>query len=249
MKSIKTIRASKRRNLTELQTEALTDQREWMVDGIPVLSAEIALPQPIQPEQGIDSTKRRIRHYYRSQNRAFLRYCETWLFPQAASEYQAALAASAPLPHFHAELTYQITYNTGGFWSLYTQSREWTGPAPPFITRHGDTWDLAAGYPVGISAFFPPRSSWKRLLLHTAAEEMQRREAAGVSRYREDWRRQLRRHFNSQNFYLTSEGLTFFYPMCALTSAQAGIPVFTIPFRVLRMQSQEDSTLSNHPEV
>ena len=28
--------------------------------------------------------------------------------------------------------------------------------------RRGDTWDLAAGYPVPLSAFFPLRSPWKR---------------------------------------------------------------------------------------
>lgn len=225
-----------KKNLTQLHTEPLSAEREWTVDGIPVLSAEATLPQPDPPKQGMDSTARRIRRYYRLQNRSFLRYCESWLFPQAAAEYRAALANSAPLPHFHAELTYQVTYNEGGFWSLYTQSREWGGQEAAFITRRGDTWDLAAGYPVGISAFFPPHSGWKRLLLHTASDEIQRREAAGVTRYREDWRRQLRRQFNPQNFYLTSEGLTFFYPMCALTPQQAGIPTFTLPFRLPDVQ-------------
>ena len=86
-----------------------------------------------------------------------------------------------------------------GLWSLYTQSRETPVSGPSLLTRRGDTWDLNGGYPVELSAFFPPRSSWKKLLLTLAAEDILRQERAGVSRYREDWRRTLRRQFNAQN--------------------------------------------------
>lgn len=111
---------------------------------------------------------RRIRRYYQLQCRSFLRYCETYLLPAAAEEYRAALAASLPLPHFRAELTYQVTYNDGGLWSLYTQSRESGFSGRPTLLRHGDTWDLTSGYPVPLSAFFPRRSGWKRRLMEAA---------------------------------------------------------------------------------
>lgn len=107
--------------LTQLHAEAMTAEREWTVEEIPVLSASISLPEPVP---AADKVSRRIRRYYQLQCRSFLRYCETYLLPAAAEEYRAALAASLPLPHFRAELTYQVTYNDGGLWSLYTQSRE-----------------------------------------------------------------------------------------------------------------------------
>ena len=182
-----------RESLTELHTEPFAAEREWTVDGIPVLTAAVSVPQPVPAAGGVT---RRIRRYYQLQCRAFLRYCENWLLPQAKAEYQAALAASAPLPCFHAELTYHVTYNEGGLWSLYTQSREVTLPGQTLVTRRGDTWDLAEGYPAALSAFFPT----------------------------------LRRRFNAQNFYLTAEGLSFFYPMYAIAPAAEGIPTFTAPF-------------------
>ena len=119
-----------RESLTELHTESFTAEREWTVDGIPVLTAAVSVPQPV-PAAG--PVSRRIRRYYQLQCRAFLRYCENWLLPQAKSEYQIALAASAPLPCFRAELTYHVTYNEGGLWSLYTQSREVTLPGLSLI--------------------------------------------------------------------------------------------------------------------
>ena len=209
--------------LTELRTESFAAEREWTVEGIPVLTAAVELPQP----QGADAVSRRIRRYYQIQCKAFLRYCERWLFPQAEAEYRAALAASAPLPCFRAEQGYRVTYNSGGLWSLYTQSREVTGHT--LLTRRGDTWDLSAGYPVPLSAFFPARSPWRRQLLALAAEDIQRQERAGIARYDPGWRKKLRR-FNSRNYYLTEEGLTYFFPMYAIAPAAEAIPAFTLPY-------------------
>ena len=131
--------------LVELNTQPWAAEREWTADGIPVLHAVATLPRP-NPVQG--GVCRRIDRFYRLQSRAYLRYCERFLVPQAREECRSALASSAPFTPMEAELTYQVTYNEGGLWSLYTQSREAGAPA----VRRGDTWDLATGYPVA-----PPR--------------------------------------------------------------------------------------------
>ena len=217
--------------LTSLSTEPLTAEREWTADGVPALSAAVTVPEPVPCA---DRTARRIRRYYQLQCRSFLHYCEKVLLPQAAAEVRAALAASRPLPVFRAELTYQVTHNEGGLWSLYTQSRETVPGAPPLLLRRGDTWDLSDGYPVPLSAFFPRRSGWRRRLMEAAEAEVRRREAAGVSRYHEGVRRKLRRYFNPHNCYLTAEGLVFFYPMYAIAPAAEGVPAFLVPWKEVR---------------
>ena len=214
-------------SLTQLSTEAMTTEREWTVEEIPVLTAAVSLPEPVP---AADRISRRIRRYYQLQCRSFLRYCEAYLLPLAAAEYRAALAASQPLPRLHAELTYQVTYNEGGLWSLYTQSREQGPGGQTALLRRGDTWDLASGYPVALSALFPRRSGWRRRLLEAVEAEAAQRTAAGVSQYHEGVRRRLRQYFNPQNFYLTGAGLAVFYPMYAIAPAMEGIPVFTIPY-------------------
>lgn len=221
-----------KKSLTELHTETFTAEREWTVDGIPVLSACVCVPQPVP---AMDRVSRRIWRYYQLQCRSFLRYCEGWLLPQAAEEYRAALESSTPLPQFQATLNYRVTYNEGGLWSLYTQSREVTLPGRTLMQRWGDTWDLRTGYPVSIGEFFPRRCGWKRQLTALAAAEITRQEEAGIARYRENWKRLLRRRFNARSFYLTDEGLTFFYPMYAIAPAVEGIPSFTVPFGELRV--------------
>ncbi|MEY8389192.1 RsiV family protein [Oscillospiraceae bacterium 38-13] len=212
--------------LRSLRTEPFAAEREWMVEGVPVLSAAVEVPAP----EAQDRISRRVRRFYQLQCRAFLRYCERALLPQAAAEYWTALSASRPLPAFRAELRYRVTYNEGGLWSLYTQSRESTGAGPALLTRRGDTWDLATGYPVPLKDFFPSGTAWKKRLLARAEEEFRRRERAGAGRWREDWRRELRRRFNPQNFYLTEEGLACFWPMYAIAPAPEGVPVFLLPY-------------------
>lgn len=204
-------------SLTQLHTEPAST----------VHSASVSLPEPVP---AADRLSRRIRRYYQLQCRSFLHYCEAYLLPAAAEACRTALEASQPIPKFRAELTYRVTYNEGGLWSLYTQSRE-SGPGGrTVLLRRGDTWDLASGYPVALSAFFPRRSGWKRRLLDTAEAEIQQQEQAGAARYHEGIRRLLRRHFNPQNYYLTPEGLAIFYPMYAIAPAAEGIPVFTVPY-------------------
>lgn len=217
-----------RQVLTKLHTEPFTAEREWTAEGIPVLTAAVSVPRPVP---AADRVSRRIQRFYQLQCRSFLRYCEHALLPQARAECRGALAASAPLPCFRAELTYRVTYNEDGLWSLYTQSREVTLPGQTLLTRRGDTWDLAAGYPAALSAFLT--GPWKQQLPALAAAEIQRQERAGVARYHEGWRRELRRRFNPQNFYLTEEGLAFFFPMYAIAPAAEGVPVFTVPWEKL----------------
>ena len=214
-------------SLTQLSTEAMTTEREWTVEEIPVLTAAVSLPEPVP---AADRISRRIRRYYQLQCRSFLRYCEAYLLPAAAEACRTALEASQPIPKFRAELTYRVTYNEGGLWSLYTQSREQGPGGQTALLRRGDTWDLASGYPVALSALFPRRSGWRRRLLEAVEAEAAQRTAAGVSQYHEGVRRRLRQYFNPQNFYLTGEGLAVFYPMYAIAPAMEGIPVFTIPY-------------------
>ncbi len=211
--------------LTSLQIEPWSAEREWTVEGIPVLTARLEVPSPT----GKDAVCRRIRRYYRAQARAFLHYCERQLFPQAQAEYRAALAVSAPLPCFHAALSYHVTYQEGPLWSLYTQSCETLSPsAAPYLTRWGDTWDLSSGYPVPLSAFFP-HGHWRRQLLALAEEDIRRRQRTGMA-YDPQWQKRLRRSFNPRNYYLTEDALAFFLPMYAIAPPSAGIPVFTVPY-------------------
>ena len=63
-------------------------------------------------------------------------------------------------------------------------------------------------------------------LLSAAAEAIRRRPGP----WRENWQLPLRRNFNRENFFLTPEGLRFFWQMYALAPAELGCPTFLLPY-------------------
>ena len=223
--------------IQQLEIETLSAQREWTVDGIPVLQADISLPCPVSP---VCRIQRRIERFYQLHSRSYLRYCENWLAPKAAADCRQALADSAPLPQYTARLTYQITCNEDGILSLFTDSHEFTG-GKTLVLRRGDTWDLQTGYPMPAAAFFPRRTVLRKLLLRTAANDIRRQEDAGISCYTEAWPQAMKRTWNRNNFYITPDRFCFFWQMYAIAPAAEGIPVFSIPFR-------EDICLSPFPQ-
>ncbi len=212
--------------LLSLETEEFFAEREWTLEDIPVLTATVSVPRPLDRGGRI---QRRIDRFYQLQVRAYFRYCENWLFPKAAAACREALADSTPFPACSASLRYTVTCSERGLWSLHTDTRETLGGRPE-VLRRGDTWDLRSGYPVPLSDFFPRRTPVRRLLLSAAEAEISRQERAGIAKYHEKWRQELRRTYNPDRFFVTPQGLCFFWQMYAVAPAAEDVPTFTIPF-------------------
>ena len=205
----------------------LETERIWEAEGVPVLRLVLRLPQP---PCGAGKSAQRIRRYYQRMARVCFQHCEQVLLPRAQAACRTALASSAPLPCFSVNVDHRITLEKNGIWSLCVYSRACCGPGPVLLTWWGDTWELASGRLLPLSACFPRGTPRKRLLTDTAARCMEAREAAGVFRYWDSWRRDLRRRFDPQRFFLTDDGLSFFYGMYELGPASEGIPEFSLPY-------------------
>lgn len=201
-------------------------EREWTADDLPALTAAFSVPEPAP---GSGRAAGRIGWFYRLEERAFLRRCQTMLFPQAAALCRQALETSAPLPRCAAELVCRETFDADGLWSLTSDIREQMG-GHTRVLRRGDTWNLSTGCPLPLADFFPPRFPVRKYLLHLAEEEIARQEESGAARYHDDWRRELRRSFNRENFFLTPEGLRVYWQMQSLAPLAEGIPTFLVPY-------------------
>lgn len=154
--------------------------------------------------------------------------CFPWQREPAGRRWQTAAPFPAPSGavlsgHLQRGRLLESVYSNPG------ASRRWTHSAAPLGRYLGP----AAGLSGFASELFPHRRGWKRRLLTLAAQEIQRQETAGYARYLDGWRRRLRQQFNPMRFYLTPEGLAFFYPMYAIAPAAEGIPVFTVPYEAV----------------
>ena len=205
--------------------EALTEEQTWDADGITVLTASVTLPQLA----GKSQRARRFNRYYRRFCRAYVTYCKQVLLPEAAASCRDAQAVSAPWSVARAELSWRVSYQSGEVLSVVCDARETVSGMAPFCIRRSEVWDLSVGLPMPLGEFFPAHVRGKRALLRFAREQTAARIASGAA-YRENWRAALRRALNTRNFYLTADGLCFYYPLCAVAGAKEGIVAYTMPY-------------------
>lgn len=210
-----------------LTLQTLEQSRQWTVEEIPVLTMTLSLPQCAAA--GTDRRLARIDRYYRQMARSYERYCRHFLYPLASEAFRLQLESGRPFSVWTAGMNAVTTLRTADVWSLYVDTAETSFGEGPDVLRRGDSWNLRDGYPFALSDFFPGELLWRRRLLRHAREELLRRQAGGAA-LREDWKRRLWTEFNPENFYLTPEGLRFYYQMYALAPGRAGTPFFSLPW-------------------
>lgn len=201
--------------------------RQWEMEGIPVLRAKVLLPHLSSPLRRCRSIRRFNRFYY-EYLRVFWRFCLKNILPRAKEDFCAAAAQSRPLPLVEVTLRSAVTYEKNGIVSLYTDLVT-DASRYRFHTRSADTWDLKSGYPVALTALYPAGYPIKKELVRFARQKAAERIEAGAV-FCENYRRALRKHFSSRRFYLTPQGLVFFYPRGIAAPAEQGILTFLVPY-------------------
>lgn len=204
-----------------LSLQPLTRQRQWLVDGFPVLTLRLSLPA----FAGDDRRLRRIDRCYARFGHCYESYCARFLLPRAAEAFRLAVAANRPFAPWEAEGSFRVTLQTPQLLSLTLDTAE-PGCEAVFRRRRGDSWDLRDGLPLALSDFFPGEPFPLRRLRAAARTAL----TARGGELRPDWRLRLGTAAKREHFYLTAEGLVFFYPMYALGGAELGIPEFLLPW-------------------
>lgn len=212
------------RSPAEIQLRPLVRQRQWHWEEIPVLELQLSIPHCDTKDRRI----RRINRYYESFARSCEQYAHRFLFPAAAKDFSAAVAENrCPAPwHFHVSFTTHLLRH--GIWSLTLETEEVTDGAP-YRCRCADTWELTSGYPLALSDLFPAEPLYRRRLKARAKEVLRAAQEQGLTLH-ENWQHHLGSAWNRENFYLSDEGLHWFYPMYALGGEALGIPTFFLPW-------------------
>lgn len=209
-----------------IHPEPLLKQRQWTQDDIPVLSMTLSLPvcHALVP----DTRLRRINRCYMHFARCYENYCETFLLPAAREAFRSAAAVSRPFQPWQAELQFRTTLQSKTVWSLLLEAEE-SSENGTYRRLRADTWDLRDGYLLTLSDFFPGDPLPLRRIRRIARRELSaaaQQEAA----LHPDWRFRLRSAAKRENFYLTEDGLRFYYPQFALGGTSLGVPTVLLPW-------------------
>lgn len=209
----------------QLRLEPLLRERQWTQDGLPVLTMSLSLPSCRSTLS--DARLRRINRCYEHFARCYESYCESFLLPAATEAFRISAAASRPFSPWQAILQYRTTLETPSVRSVLLEAEE-SSETGLCRRLRADTWDLQTGYFMNLSDFFPAEPHPLRLIRRLALREFSSlQQDASLS---PDWRRRIRITAKADNFYLTAEGLCFYYPQFALGGRSLGTPSLCLPW-------------------
>lgn len=206
-----------------IRLQPLVRERTWEREEFPLLRLKLSVPHCV----GTDPRLRRINRYYDAFARSCERYARRFLLPAAADAFALAMAEHREAPPWTITVSFTTTLLTARWFSLTLEMEE-RHESVCERRRYGDTWDLREGYPLALSALFPDEPHLRRRLTRAARETLLCRENEGV--LHERWRRRLLSAWNRERFFLTPEGVHWFYPQYALGGEALGIPTFFLPW-------------------
>lgn len=198
-------------------------KNELKFDDICMITVSLSYPSV---SGGNRKAARRISRYYKGAAEAMMKYVKRSMLPLAIAEYKASIENSFPFREYSVNVTYTVTQNDEGVFSLYSDKYVYTGGAHGNTTRRGDTWDAATGWFIELSEFFPRGTRYKKLLTENAARIAARQIAAGTHTYFEDYPALIKKHFKRQSFYTAPGTVTIFYGQYEIAPYVEGIPVF-----------------------
>lgn len=204
--------------------EAAVYKRVLKCEGEVVLT--LALRTPKLPEDC--PALRRMGRYYKHVADCWRTRWEVGLYAQACQALAEARARSFPFHPWEAALDFTVTYNERCLFSLYMDAYEFTGGAHGNTVRCGDAWDIRAGIPRTLPSFYPPKSHWRHEAVAAVRAEIARQLSTGEYMYLDGWEQAAAREFDPCRFYLTTEGVTLFYPLYTLAPYVEGIPTFLV---------------------
>jgi hypothetical protein len=152
------------------------------------------------------------------------------LYNQAVKGLKDSQANNYPFHSYSAYMEYNITYNENCHLSAYNDKYEFTGGAHGLTARSSDSWELCTGKHLSLNDFFDPNANYRQFITDeiTRQAEYNNQQNSGI--YFEDYESLIIKSFDQHNFYLTPQGITFYFQQYDIAPYSTGIAEFIIPY-------------------
>lgn len=167
-----------------------------------------------------------INQHYAAKAQKYVRLVRSSLYTLALRQYEYDAANGYPVRTYDAAEIFRVTLNQDCTLSLYIDHYEYTGGAHGNTVRTSDTWNVQTGCRDGLNVFVPYGPECRVVIL----EEIIRQIETDSSNYFTGYKKNVRRYFDPHNFYLTPQGIVFYYQQYEIAPYASGIPTFTIPY-------------------
>ncbi len=191
---------------------------------VPVLTYDIHYPQFVSPARSLPLD--RINARYRHRAVAFAQYARDTLYPQAAADLAARRSEEYPFNPYEARMDSTITQLEDCLLSLYTDQYTFTGGAHGNTVRIADTFDLRSGQELPLAALYPGGQVNTTAILAQIRAQI----AQTPDIYYDLSENAVEETFHPSQFYLTPQGVTFFFQQYDIAPYATGIPTFSFPY-------------------
>lgn len=213
--------------MTNVTMLMLSDTLEF--DGAPVLTYKIQYP--FFTSSGNPAALSYINDYYSVNAHAFENYCRNDLFYRAAADKKELEAKHFPFFPYEAIENVTITYHSDCVASLFYDRYIFTGGAHGSTVRYSDTWNLENGHRMEAGEFFTSpgyEKDVKNAIIQAIRQFNQANPDSAT--YFPDYEKNVENTFRKSQFYLTPEGIVFYFQEYDIAPHSSGIPQFLFPF-------------------
>lgn len=161
----------------------------------------------------------------------FYRGATRGLYPLAVQNLRDSVCNDYPFREFETVLDFQITYNEKCHLSYYYDRYEYTGGAHGSTVRRSDSWCLVNAKRLRLADFFERGRDGCKVVIAEILKLADKRQQEKGDLF-EDYQELIAEYFNPCSFYLTSDGITFYFQQYQIAPYSSGIIGFTLPYSV-----------------
>jgi hypothetical protein len=192
-----------------------------------VLSFRVSYPEISPYSIGV----RRINGYNKMFGKDIVERAKGVIFKAAVR--QAELLGN-DFEELSVDASFQTMYLHNGLFSAFTDVFYKLGADGKAMTRKSQTWNIKSGRRIRLRELFDRHTDYIPFLFNELAARITDFERKNGEPCYPDWRIKAMRFFDTGNYYLTDDGIAFFFPQGSLTAGIWGIPTFYIGFDSIR---------------
>jgi len=198
-------------------------------DGALLLEARVIVPQLENPDNlaGIAA----INRYFEDQAEKYLAYAVEEGGPNAQAVRANARETGFDFHPHRYESAAEVYYNGSNLLSVLQTDFEFTGGAHPMHYRGAATFDLITGEKLGLADILGgSQEEALERVYDLVLAQIEEKKGSSDFYYNETYQEDLRNYYGEEDFYLTGDGIVFYYQIYALAPYAAGFPEFKMPY-------------------
>ena len=201
-------------------------EKELYYKNTVVLRYKIKYPSIMWPKNSFSS--RKFNSYNYEQAMKLVQYAEIELFKEAKELFDYNSSKGYPIMVFEVYYTYEITYNSNFIISLYTDEYMFLGGAHGNTKRVSQNWNMQNGKFIELKNLYPNNPNYILDILKDINMQLTKQIEIGQNYYFDNYCQLVLENFNSENFYITNDGVVIFFNQYEIAPYSSGIPVFYI---------------------